>query len=225
MLKECSSHGYFRDELCPVCGSQAKFLLNDQEVDVIGRTMAGVLRHFPQTYGLAMDANGWVNLYDFIKALGMKNRRLHFVRPHHILGLIETDAKGRYQHRDGRIRATYGHSLDIELDLPTEDIPDTLFYPASEEECKVFLEIGLKPGDRKMVHLSGTWHAAHEAGSVRTQNPVILEIDARAARQEGHVIMKAGKTVFLTKEVPPEFLKRSDRVAEEIGTEPQADSL
>jgi putative RNA 2'-phosphotransferase len=219
MLKECASHGYFRSELCPVCGSQARFLLNDQEVEMIGRTMAGVLRHFPQTYGLTMDANGWVDLRDFITALGVKNRRLRFVRPHHILGLIDTDAKGRYQHRDGRIRATYGHSLDVDLDLPTEDVPETLFYPASEEESRMFLQLGLKPADRKMVHLSGTWHAAHEAGSVRTQSPVILEVDARAARQTGLKIMKAGKTVFLAREVPPEFLKRSDRVAEELTPE------
>ena len=221
MLKECASHGYFRAELCPVCGAQARFLLDDQEVEMIGRTMAGVLRHFPQTYGLTMDKNGWVDMRDFITALAVKNRRLRFVKTHHILGLVDTDAKGRYQHREGKLRATYGHSLDIELDLPTVDIPETLFYPASEEETKMFLQAGLKPGDRKMVHLSGTWHAAHEAGSVRTQNPVILEVDAQGARQSGVVIMKAGKTVFLTREVPPDFLRRSTRVAEEIGDEGQ----
>ncbi|TLZ49251.1 MAG: RNA 2'-phosphotransferase, partial [Methanobacteriota archaeon] len=58
MLKECHSHGYFRDEFCPMCGSEAKFLLNDQEVDTLGRTMAGVLRHFPERYDLAIDKNG-----------------------------------------------------------------------------------------------------------------------------------------------------------------------
>ena len=216
MLKECASHGCFRAELCPVCGAEARFLLNDQEVEIIGRTMAGVLRHFPKTYGLEMDANGWVDLRDFITALAIRNRRLRFVKTHHILGLIDTDPKGRYQHREGKIRATYGHSIELELDLPTEDIPETLFYPGTEEECKVLLEAGLKPADRKMVHLSATWDAAHEAGSVRTKNPVILEVDARGARRGGVVIMKAGKTVFLTREVPPEHLRRSERVAEEL---------
>jgi len=216
MLNECRSHGFFREEICPMCGSQAKFLLNDEEVEVVGRTMAGVLRHFPDRYGLEADKNGWVDLRDFITATQIRNRRLRFLKPHHIVGLIETDPKGRYQFRDGRIRATYGHSIDVDLDLPTENIPEVLFHPASPEQLPVFLEAGLKPTDRKMVHLSKTYEAALEAGRVHTKEPVILEVDVRAARAAGHVVMKAGKTVYLTKEVPPEFLRKAERVEEEL---------
>lgn len=216
MLNECRSHGYFRDEQCPLCGDKGKFLLNDQEAEMIGRTMAGVLRHFPDRFGLEMDPNGFVDLRDFLTAMQVRNRRLRFLKPHHVIGLIETDPKGRYQFRDGRIRATYGHTLDIDLDLPTENIPDVLFYPTREEELPILLEVGLKPADRKMVHLSRTFDAALEAGRVRVENPVILEIDAKAAREGGTVIMKAGKTVYLTREVPPEFLARAERVEEEL---------
>lgn len=216
MLNECRSHGYFRDEQCPLCGDKGKFLLNDQEAEMIGRTMAGVLRHFPDRFGLEMDPNGFVDLRDFLTAMQVRNRRLRFLKPHHVIGLIETDPKGRYQFRDGRIRATYGHTLDIDLDLPTENIPDVLFYPTREEELPILLEVGLKPADRKMVHLSRTFDAALEAGRVRVENPVILEIDAKAARESGTVIMKAGKTVYLTREVPPEFLARAERVEEEL---------
>src|SRR5947199_3468074 len=182
MLKECRSHGYFREEFCPHCGDEGKFLLNDEEVEILGRTMAGVLRHFPERYGLEMDANGWVDLGDFITAVSIRNRRFRFLKPNHILGLIQTDPKGRYEFRDGRIRATYGHSLDVDLDLPTDNIPDVLFYPTSEEECGVLLGAGLGPSDRKMVHLSGTFNAALEAGRVRIQSPVRLEVDTTRAR-------------------------------------------
>ena len=216
MLKECRSHGYFRDEFCPVCGSEARFLLNDEEVDMLGRTMAGVLRHFPERYDLEIDKNGWIDLRDFLSAVQSRNRRLRFLKPHHVVGLIETDPKGRYQFRDGRMRATYGHTLDIELDLPTENIPDTLYYPTTEEEFPNLQVGGLKPGDRKMVHLSRTYEAALEAGRVRNPNPVIVEIDAKGARAGGNVIMKAGKTVYLTQVVPGEFLHRAERVEEEL---------
>jgi putative RNA 2'-phosphotransferase len=216
MLKECRSHGYFRAEVCPLCGDEGKFLLNDEEVETVGRTMAGVLRHFPERYGLEMDNRGWVDLRDFLTAIQIRNKRFKFLRPHHVIGLIETDPKGRYQFEDGKIRATYGHSIDIELDLPTEGIPDVLFYPTTEEEAHLLLEAGLRPSDRKMVHLSATYEAAMEAGRVRIQNPTILEIDTKAARAAGTVIMKAGKTVYTTKEVPGEFLKRSQRVEEEL---------
>ncbi len=94
MLKECRSHGYYRDEFCPHCGSEGKFLLNNEEVETLGRTMAGVLRHFPERYGLEMDAHGWVDLRDFLTAIQIRNRRFRFVRQHHVVGLIETDPKG-----------------------------------------------------------------------------------------------------------------------------------
>jgi putative RNA 2'-phosphotransferase len=58
------------------------------------------------------------------------------------------------------------------------------------------------------VHLSKTAADARAAGSVRTPNPVILEIDTEKARGDGIVIMQAGKTVYLADRVPPEFLRR-----------------
>ncbi len=181
--------------------------------------MAGVLRHFPERYGLEMGARGWVDLRDFLTAVQIRNKRFKFLRPHHAIGLIETDPKGRYQYQDGKIRATYGHSRDVDLDLPTEGIPDVLFYPTTAEETHLLLEAGLRPSDRKMVHLSSTYEAAMEAGRVRTQSPVILEIDVRGAREGGAVVMKAGKTVYTTKEIAGEFLKRSTRVEEELPPE------
>ncbi|HLE45526.1 MAG TPA: RNA 2'-phosphotransferase [Thermoplasmata archaeon] len=202
-----------------MCGDQTRFLLKDEEVESVGRTMAGVLRHFPDRYGLEMDANGWIDLGDFIEALQNRNRRFRFLKTNHILGLIQTDPKGRYEFRDGKIRATYGHSLDVDLDLPTENIPDTLFYPTSEENLNGVLQAGLRPSDRKMVHLSGTFGAALEAGRVRIQAPVILEIDAKSARASGLVIKKAGKSVYLTTDVPAGFLRRSERAEEELSPE------
>src|SRR2546427_1149056 len=193
MLKECRSHGYFREEFCPHCGSEGKFLLNDEEVELLGRTMAGVLRHFPERYGLEMDAHGWVDLRDFLTAVQIRNRRFRFVRQHHVVGLIETDPKGRYQFEDGKIRATYGHSLDLDLDLPTEGIPDLLFYPTTAEESHILMEAGLRPSDRKMVHLSATFEAALEAGRVRVAQPGIFGVRAQEGRAPRRLIPNDGE--------------------------------
>src|SRR5947199_9856396 len=88
MLKECRSHGYFREEFCPHCGDEGKFLLNDEAVEILGRTMAGVLRHFPERYGLAMDTHVWVDVRDFLTAVQFRNRSFRFLRPHPIVGLL-----------------------------------------------------------------------------------------------------------------------------------------
>ena len=208
MLKECRSHGFFRGEICPNCGDESKFLLNDRELELLGRTMAGILRHFPERYGLDMDEQGWVDLRDFVTAVQIRHKKFRFLKPHHVLGIIDTDPKGRYQFLEGKIRATYAHSCDVDLNLPTDDIPEILYFPTTEEECSILLEIGLKPSDRKMVHLSRTLPSAMEAGRVRVNDPVILEVDAEKATDEGVEIGKAGKTVYTTKDVPPDYLRR-----------------
>jgi putative RNA 2'-phosphotransferase len=208
MLKECAQHGYFRAETCPVCGQPSRFLMNDRELDHLGRVMTGILRHFPEKYGLTMDPHGWVELPALVQAINQHHRGYHWLRVHHLVGIAESDAKGRYEVKEDRIRATYGHTLEVDLDLPTENIPDELFFPVTPEEAPIVLEVGLKPSDRKKVHLSRTAEDARAAGSVRTPEPIILVVDARKARAEGLVIMQAGKTVFLANEVPPGYLAR-----------------
>lgn len=209
MLRECKSHGYFRGEACPVCGEKGKFLMNEKELDQIGRTMAGALRHFPEKFGLKMDSQGFVNLRDFVNALKLHQRRYHWLRPHHIIAIIETDPKGRYQLSNDMIRATYGHTIEVDLRLPTDEIPEKLYYPTTPEEADIILETGIKPSDRKFVHLSKTYKDAVIAGSVRTDTPIILEVDAKRAIADGIVIQRAGKTVFLVDGIPPHYLKRT----------------
>jgi putative RNA 2'-phosphotransferase len=213
MLKECAQHGYFRGETCPVCQQAGRFLMNDRELDHLGRVMTGVLRHFPEKYGLSLDANGWVSLPGIAKAISSQHRGYHWLRVHHLVAIAESDPKGRYEVRDDRIRATYGHTVEVELDLPTENVPGELYFPVTEEEAPVVLEVGLKPTDRRKVHLSRTAEDARAAGSVRTPNPVILTIDAGAARKAGIVIMQAGRTVFLVDRVPAEYLRRLPETA------------
>ena len=210
MLKECAQHGYFRAEVCPVCSQPGKFLMNDRELDHLGRILTGILRHFPDRYQLTMDPHGWVSLPQIVRAIGQKHPMYHWLRVQHLVAIAETDAKGRYEIRDDRARATYGHTLEVDLDLPTDDIPDRLYFPVTVEESGIVLEVGLRPSDRKKVHLSKTAEDARAAGAVRTPEPIILEVDAKRARGEGIVIKKAGKTVFLVDQVPAEYLTRLD---------------
>ena len=220
MLKECAQHGYFRAEVCPVCGQPARFLMNDRELDHLGRILTGILRHFPERYQLPIDSHGWVSLPQIARAIAQKHPAYHWLRVPHLVGIAETDGKGRYEVRGDAIRATYAHTVEIDLDLPTENIPDQLFYPVTSDEATIVLEVGLKPSDRRKVHLSKTAEDARAAGAVRTPTPVILEIDAKRAREAGVVIMQAGRTVYLTDQVPPEFLSRRPPEADGRSDEP-----
>lgn len=214
-IRECEEDGYYRGEECPECGDRGKFIMSEEEIENLGKTTAGILRHFPDKYGLDMDERGWVSLEHYVKSLRNRQKRFHWLRKYHMLALVATDPKGRYQEEDGYIRATYAHSVDVDLDLPTENIPDTLYVPTTEKEAELLLECGIKPSDRSYVHLSGTYESTLEAGAVRSEQPVILKVDAAQAIDEGETIMEAGKEVYIAKEVPEDYLSRNEKQPDE----------
>lgn len=227
MLGKCDEHGYYRGETCPVCNTKGKFLMSDRELDSLGRIMAGVLRHFPEKLGVMVDGHGWVDISEFVEAVGVSRSGFQWLKEHHVEAIALTDPKGRYQVDGGMIRATYGHTIDIRLDdLPPAEI-DEFFYPVTEEEIDIILEGGLNPIDRKNVHLSGSIEKAIEAGKVRTEIPLILRIDGKKAKEDGIRIFHAGKDVYITERIDAKYISKaelpvpsSDRTEEEATIEP-----
>ena len=208
MIRECEEHGYFRNERCPYCGEEGKFIMSDFEVEKIGRTLAAILRH--GKFGLDMDAQGNVSLKEVMAKIRERNPRMNWLRARHIEALVETDPKGRYVISNGKIRATYGHTIPLDIRLDCEDIPDELFYPATPEEAEIILESGIFPSDRAMVHLSRGYRDAVRAGSVRTEDPVILVIDTGVCMELGSDIGRAAKTVYLCRSVPADAIDIAD---------------
>ncbi|MBO4569011.1 MAG: RNA 2'-phosphotransferase [Candidatus Methanomethylophilaceae archaeon] len=208
MIRECEEHGYFRDERCPYCGEEGKFLMSDYEVEKLGRSLAGILRH--RKNDPDMDSQGYVSIREVLNIVKARNSRMDWLRTRHIEALVETDPKGRYMIVGGKIKATYGHTVQLDLVLDNEDVPEFLYYPATPEEAGFLEESGIYPSDRAMVHLSLTYGDAYKAGSVRVDDPVVLEVDTDVCIDMGYDIGKAARTVFLCKHVPPEAISVAD---------------
>ncbi len=208
MINECEEHGYFRRDKCPVCGRNGKFVMSDFEVEKLGRMMAAILRH--GKFSPDMNEQGFVSIPEIVGLIKEHNSRVKWLRPFHIDALALTDPKGRYQIRGNTVRATYGHTIKLNLDLPTDKNPAYLYYPASEEDVDTILEEGLVPTDRTMVHLSATFEDALHAGEVRIDDPVILAVDSRKCAEAGYPIGKAAKTVYLCDMVPADCITVSE---------------
>ena len=208
MIRECADHGYYADDhLCPACNSEGKFIMRTGERDSMARRLALALRHAPEKFNLEMDINGWIDVKDMIKQFkGSNEKRYHWLRPHHFRAISETDPKGRYEVRGNVMRATYAHTVEIELDLPTDNIPEALYYPCSPDECDNLLELGVKPSGRSHVHLSASIRSAAEAGHVHHTLPTLLEVDTARMVAAGETIWHAGITVYLADKAPAEYL-------------------
>jgi putative RNA 2'-phosphotransferase len=165
----------------------------------LSKFLAYLLRH---DRGLPRTHDGWSKISDVLKLL---RRRYPWVTPKHLLDVVKSDDKQRYEIRDGMIRARYGHSVEVALDFPEADVC-VLYHGTTEQATRQILRDGLKPMGRKMVHLSATVAAAVEVGKRKTKTPVILKIDVNKARQRGIRILRASKTVYLTSYVPPECI-------------------
>ena len=202
MIRKCNEHGYFRGHECPECGENGRYVLDDDREERLGRFISGALRHFPEDVGLEMDRQGWVDL-DLL--CDIMESRYRWATEERLIALIESDIKKRYEAEGSRIRARYGHSVNVDLDYPGNEFA-YLYYGVSLEEVDMLLENGIAPIRQRYVHLSTSYHKANEAASVHTENPVVIEVDAETAQQDGFFFMAVNDDIVLTDEVPSEYL-------------------
>ncbi|MCL4335280.1 MAG: RNA 2'-phosphotransferase [Candidatus Thermoplasmatota archaeon] len=209
-LRDCREHGAFRGDSCPVCGSQGKILMTEREVDSVSRMLAAILRHSPERYGIRLDEHGWARIYSIIPAIRAERRGYGWLTPRHIEALIATDEKKRYS-LDGKgyIRANYGHTIPVELDdLPSDNIPDILYYQTSAEEYEIIKEAGISPSDKTWVHLSKTYRQAYVSGLFHIDDPKIVSVDAKGLL-EVTPVYRATEDIFVVMEVPAQFVSES----------------
>ncbi len=202
-IRFCPTHGFFRGERCE-CGAEGEVVISEDRAMRLGRFISGALRHFPDRLRLKMDRHGWVELDELIRAV---RRKYRWASKWHVLALIRSDVKGRYELSDNRIRARYGHSVDVDLDFP-ECQQETLYYGTSEEEADRLVEIGIKPVRQTYVHLSTTLEKSTEVARLRTERPIILEVDVKRAVEKGVRIVQATEDICLSEEIPPECIKK-----------------
>ncbi|WNY26276.1 putative RNA 2'-phosphotransferase [Methanolapillus ohkumae] len=202
MIRKCNEHGCFRGEVCPCCDSNGDFILDDDREDRLGRFISGALRHFPEKLELPMYIDGWVSINALAVAAAKKYK---WPKKYHIYALVESDEKGRYEIAGGKIRARYGHSIDVILNYPLYD-GEFAYYGVSPEEVDIILEQGIRPVKQKYLHLSTTLEKAIEVATVHTENPSIFKIDVKTAIDDGLNVMVVNNDILLTDEIPAEYI-------------------
>ena len=73
-----------------------------------------ILRHKPETIGLKLDSNGWVNVIELLNQMNKNGRQLNMSELEYV---VETNNKKRFEFNDDKtkIRASQGHSLGVDL--------------------------------------------------------------------------------------------------------------
>ena len=171
----------------------------------LSKYMSYLLRHHPEKVGLSLDKEGFVALDDLVKAIS-SNPQWSWVKLHHIIEIVKKDEKGRFQVIGNKIRATYGHSIELTPCYKKMKPPEILYHGTSRYAIPKIKQEGLKPLKRRYVHLSSDWETAYEVGRRHDEKPVILKIRAQEAYQKGIFFTKAAPKIYLSDPIPPEFI-------------------
>ena len=171
----------------------------------ISKFLSLVLRHQPGAVGLTLDQHGWVPVDDLLKALGDSGKPLTRAD---LENIVAGSDKRRFALSPDRsmVRANQGHSVPVDLALPSALPPDVLFHGTVERYLPAIRAQGLIKGRRHHVHLSARREVAVIVGKRRGE-PYVLEIDARGMVSSGLVFYRSENDVWLTDHVPARFLR------------------
>lgn len=183
-------------------------MLGEKQLTHISKFLSLVLRHQPDTIDIQLDKNGWTDINELIEKAN--NYGVNFDREtlNHI---VATNSKKRFAFNDtlDKIRASQGHSIDIELGFTKQKPPEILFHGTAEEFVQSISETGLEKRKRQHVHLSSDLETALKVGQ-RHGKPFIFKVLAEQMYNDNFQFYISDNSVWLTDNVPTKYLKRSE---------------
>lgn len=174
----------------------------------ISKFLSLVLRHQPETIGIQLDQNGWADIDELLEKAN--NHGIQIDRA--ILNyVVETNQKKRFAFNDtlDKIRASQGHSVDIELGYTNQKPPKILFHGTGEKSVQSILETGLEKRSRQHIHLSSDIETAIKVGQ-RHGKPYVFKVLAEQMYTDNFQFFISDNGVWLTDNVPAKYLKESD---------------
>lgn len=180
--------------------------MNQKEEKHISKFLSLVLRHKPEEIQLELDDSGWADIDELIAKCAKRNIRFS---KDDLMQVVANNDKQRFalNLEQNKIRASQGHSIQIEPDLKVVNPPADLFHGTAEKNKASILENGITKQNRLHVHLSAEKETAIKVGS-RHGKPFIFIVDTVAMLQDGYVFYLSENGVWLTDSVPSKYLKK-----------------
>ncbi|MFI8069268.1 RNA 2'-phosphotransferase [Streptomyces sp. NPDC086033] len=169
----------------------------------VSKYLSKHLRHQPERIGLTLDEASWVEIDVLIAAATEHGFRFTRDELDHV---VAANDKQRFAIDGTRIRASQGHSIDVDLGLPPATPPPYLYHGTVARYLDAIRAEGLRPMNRHDVHLSPDRETATRVGA-RRGRPVVLSVDAEAMHRDGHVFHVSANGVWLTQSVPLRYLR------------------
>lgn len=180
-------------------------MLSSNQTTHLSKLLSYILRHKPEEYEIVLDENGYTNVDELISKLNTHNENISFEKLQYI---VDTNNKKRFAFNDDltKIRASQGHSVDVELGYAEQQPPEILYHGTVEKFLASILKDGLQKMQRHHVHLSADKITAIKVAQ-RRGKPIILKIKANEMFSAGYKFYLSDNSVWLTEHVPVNFIE------------------
>ena len=172
-----------------------------------------------------LNKEGWTSISELLIALSLhhhdhhcSNGWLRNIEKQNLEEMIVRSDKVRFEIRDDKIRALYGHSSSFipftKIQKIASKPPGILYHGTSPSAAKNIMSEGLRPMNRQYVHLSTDKNTALQVGKRKTilkkeeEQPVIIAISAIEAYNTGvYHFYQASDSVWLSDYIHPNFME------------------
>lgn len=180
----------------------------DRSLISTSKFLSLVLRHRPEAIGVELDPHGWIAIGELLAAADRAGRPISRELLNRV---VQENDKQRFAVSDDqqRIRASQGHSVDVDLGLNPVQPPDELYHGTVERFLQSIRQQGLRSRTRQHVHLSPDQKTATAVGS-RRGDAVILSIASGQMHADGLTFYQSANGVWLTDHVPTRYIQFPD---------------
>lgn len=179
--------------------------MTEKETIRTSKFLSLILRHEPERVGLKLGEGGWVGVDALLQAVNANDVALTRETLQHI---VATSDKKRFAFSDDgqRIRASQGHSVEVDLQYPPQTPPEILYHGTATRFLDGIRKDGLQRMERHDVHLSAETKVTVQVGS-RHGKPVLLTIRSGEMHRAGFLFRCSANGVWLVDHVPPQFIE------------------
>src|SRR5436190_565058 len=105
--------------------------MTDKETVRTSKFLSLILRHEPERVGLKLGEAGWVGVDELLQAVNGHGVSLTLAQLQHV---VATNSKKRFafSHDGRRIRASQGHSVEVDLQYTPQQPPEILYHGTAD---------------------------------------------------------------------------------------------
>ena len=174
---------------------------NIRRVVNLSRLMSYLLGARPDEFGLVPDINGYVPIKEVLKAI-REEPGSGYVRESHVKEVLLHDADAFFEMSGKKIRSRNRTFAPVNKEGHCVPPSKILFKGVKRKAYPFILRAGLLRGSQEHLVLTEDKDLALRIARRSEQNPIMLEIRAGAAHENGIAFYPFGQSLYLADEIP-----------------------